>query len=486
MKNKLFWRLCAFIAVGTVLLFWAIAWLTNHTETSMSFIEQTHQETLYSYGKEAERIYLDKGESALAAYLKKIETKENTWLAVVNSQMTTFADTEMQDEFLDRFQIGRSPEWKIHLYFSENPIMEVPFVDDTTHFLIQLPQHMRPGSLLLATRLSLQIALPLVILSLFSFMLYRHLMSPLKQLEKATKEFANGNLEARAMAAMPKRNDELTKLAQTFDKMAQSTSSLIYNQRSLLADLSHELRTPLARIDMAIDFVEQDINREQALSRLRYEASTMRELVEDTLTFAWLNTESPRLDTDDFDLVELINVICEDARFEYPDRTLHVDTPESAGIEKSSQLALGQALENIIRNALRHTPEQSKVSLTLASVNNDYVITVTDEGTGVPESMLDAIFEPFFRVDKARAVKNYVHAAKRSGFGLGLALAKRQIAAVGGEISAVNRVHDDDLPTRDTAMYKDAPATKQTGLIVTIILPKSSQLPKPSRAAFAD
>ena len=71
----------------------------------------------------------------------------------------------------------------------------------------------------------------------------------------------------------------------------------------MLADLSHELRTPLARIDMAIDFVEQDINREQALSRLRYEASTMRELVEDTLTFAWLNTESPQLNSDDFDLV---------------------------------------------------------------------------------------------------------------------------------------------------------------------------------------
>jgi len=304
-KNKLLWRLCAFIAVGTVLLFWAIAWLTNHTETSMSFIDKAHQETLYSYGQEAEKIYLEDGEQALAAFLQEVKTKEDTWLAVVNSQMTTFANTQMLDEFVDRFQIGRSPEWKIHLYFSENPVMEVPFVDDNTHFLIQLPQRMRPGSLLLATRLTLQIALPLVILSLLSFMLYRHLMTPLKQLENATKDFANGNLEARAMAAMPKRNDELTGLAQTFDKMAQRTSSLIYNQRSLLADLSHELRTPLARIDMAIDFVEQDINREQALSRLRYEASTMRELVEDTLTFAWLNTESPQLNSDDFDLVEL-------------------------------------------------------------------------------------------------------------------------------------------------------------------------------------
>ena len=54
-ENKLLWRLCAFIAVGTVLLFWAIAWLTNHTETSMSFIDKAHQETLYSYGQEARK-----------------------------------------------------------------------------------------------------------------------------------------------------------------------------------------------------------------------------------------------------------------------------------------------------------------------------------------------------------------------------------------------------------------------------------------------
>jgi two-component system sensor histidine kinase PfeS len=153
-----------------------------------------------------------------------------------------------------------------------------------------------------------------------------------------------------------------------------------------------------------------------------------------------------------------------------------VDTPECANIEKSSQLALGQALENIIRNALRHTPEQSKVSLTLTSDNNNYVITVTDEGTGVPESMLDAIFEPFFRVDKARAAKNYVHAAKRSGFGLGLALAKRQIAAVGGDISAINRA----ALIKGNALHRDASATKQTGLVVTITLPKSFN------AAFAN
>lgn len=460
MKNKLLWRLCAFIGVGTVTLFWAIAWLTNHTETSMSFIDEEYRKQLYQFSEQAERIYLQDGEEALARFIEQLSAQEQTWVAVVNSKLTTFAGSKMREEYMENFLLGRSPEWKIHLYFSQNPVMELPFVDDDTHFLIQLPQRMRPGSLLLLTRLSLQIALPLVILSLLSFLLYRHVMTPLQKLEKATKEFTDGNLDVRVKPSMMKRNDELTKLAATFDTMAERTSALIYNQRSLLADLSHELRTPLARIDMAIDFVEQDINPEQALSRLRYEAGTMRELVEDTLTFAWLNTESPRLNTDDFDLVELIHVICDDAHFEYPDRQLETALPEQANIFKSSQLALGQAIENIIRNALRHTPINSKVYVSLNVEGTEYTIRVTDEGNGVPETMLDSIFEPFFRVDNARATKNYAHSAKRSGFGLGLALAKRQVAAVGGNIKAVNQKRD---------------SSSTSGLQVVVTLPITSQ-----------
>lgn len=78
MKNTLFWRLCAFIALGTVLLFWALSWLTNHTETSMSFIATEHQQQLLEYGKEAEDILRHDGEEALARWLQALQQKENT------------------------------------------------------------------------------------------------------------------------------------------------------------------------------------------------------------------------------------------------------------------------------------------------------------------------------------------------------------------------------------------------------------------------
>jgi two-component system sensor histidine kinase PfeS len=357
----------------------------------------------------------------------------------VTSNLTPFADTALSSDYVDRFRLGRDVEWKIHLYFQNNPTMEVPFADASTHFIIQLPDRMRPGAFLVYVNLLLQIALPLILLCILSFVLYQHVMAPLRKLEKVTKEFSEGKLDARVNSSLHDRNDELTHLAVTFDQMAERISKLIYSQRRLLADLSHELRTPLTRIDMAIDFVEQNISPEQALERLRYEASTMRGLVEDSLTLAWLDTELPCLNTDDFDLVELIQVICEDARFEYPDRILTTQLPEHGLITQSGQLALGQAIENIIRNGLRHTPSKSEVEVSLSSVEKGYRLVIKDQGPGVPEDMLSDIFKPFFRVDKARSVQSPLkNTANSSGFGLGLALAHRQVAAVGGSIKALN------------------------------------------------
>lgn len=462
MKNKLLWRLWAIIGLGTVMLFLAVDWLTNHTETSMSFISDAHQQTLLNYGKQAERIYLTEGEDALAEYIRHIQQQEQTWAGVVTSKITPIAGSELLPLFTDYFQLGRGVEWKVHLYFVQNPIMEVPFVDDSTHLLIQLPQRMRPGAFLMVFRLLLQIALPLILLCLLTYVVYQHVMQPLKRLEKATQEFSDGKLDARVTPLLPKRHDELTDIAATFDNMAERTSSLIQNQRQLLADLSHELRTPLARIDMAVDFVEQNLNQAQALARLRYEASTMRSLVEDTLTFSWLSTELPSLNTENFDLVELIHVICDDAKFEYPNHILQCQLPEQATLENSSQVALGQAIENVIRNALRYTPSEKAVNVELKEMHDTYSLTISDNGPGVPQALCEDIFKPFFRVEKSRTatkIKGESDATTPStanhGHGMGLALAKRQVHAVAGKIAAHNR------------------ADGTTGLTITITLPKN-------------
>ncbi|MEL7399606.1 MAG: ATP-binding protein [Pseudomonadota bacterium] len=92
---------------------------------------------------------------------------------------------------------------------------------------------------------------------------------------------------------------------------------------------------------------------------------------------------------------------------------------------------LGQAVENVIRNAMRFTPEGKTVEVTLLTFDEEYRIHICDQGPGVEPAYLEKIFMPFFRLDAARS-------SSSSSFGLGLALAKRQISAAGGEIMADN------------------------------------------------
>ncbi|MGR4066902.1 histidine kinase sensor domain-containing protein [Billgrantia sp. C5P2] len=440
MNRRLLWKLCATLALGTLVLMWVITFLGDETEQQMSFIAERHQQTLKEWGRTAERLHNAGDEQALADWLAELQAREDTWAAVVRSDIQPLAGSVLTPRFREGFRIGRSEEWKIHLYFTENPIMETPFADGRTHFLVLLPQRMRPGTYLPQAKLFLKVALPLVVLIVLSLVIYRHLMRPLRQLELATRQFSNGNLGVRVRALLGNRNDELAALAETFDCMAERTGDLILTQRRLIADLSHELRTPLTRIDMAISCVEEGIDTQHLLPRLRRECRLMRELVEDTLTLAWLENEKPNLDRDSLDLTDLLDSILEDARYEYPGHTLHAGLPARAEVSGSSHRALAQAFENVIRNACTHTPAGGNVWIDLKAMPDGYLLTIEDEGPGVPTEHLERIFTPFFRTAQARG-------SRPGGHGLGLALARRQVEAAGGWIEAENR-HEGGLRMR--------------------------------------
>lgn len=445
MNKPLMWKLCWTIAAGTVVLFWAIDILTKRTEHRMSYIAPEYQQELLQMGKTAEAILAELGEQALAVWLNDLQKKEQTWAAVVSSQITPLADGYLSDQFVEGFRLGRSVEWKIHLYFKENPIMDITFEggefsERNLHFLIQLPQRMRPGAYLQYTHLLLQIALPLILLTAVALVLYRHVMIPLQQLERASRQFSKGNYDVRVRACLGNRSDELASLAETFDGMTKKIGSLILTQRQLIADLSHELRTPLARIDMAVDCIEHGIKTDDSMQRLKKESITMRQLVEDTLTLAWLENEKPTLNAESIDLIELLELLVEDARFEYPDRGIKTEFPSQAVLSQSSHRALAQAFENIIRNALKYTPAGGQIAIQVTDRHEGFDVVIQDQGPGVPDHYRHDIFRPFFRVEKSRNEQqtNDTSADKPGGFGLGLALARRQIEAVGGSIEAGN------------------------------------------------
>lgn len=454
MSHRLFWKLCFIIATGAVSLFYGVDLAVEKARESMSSLSDFDKQTLTQWANHAEGLYQRGDHQALNHWLETLGDNEKTWVAVAKADIQPVAGDSMDKTYHKGYNLGRSIDWEIHLFFKDNPIMEIPFKKSDVSFLIQLPNRMRPGDYWETTRMMIQVIFPLIILCLVSYILYRHIMAPLRTLQDVTKQFTQGNFDVRAHDQIGERDDEIAELVETFDIMAARIGELILSQRQLIADLSHELRTPLARLDITLDSIESNVDGsanvkvEQAqIERLQRESRQIRKLVEDALTFAWLDNERPVLDDENIDLIDLLDVLIEDASYEFPDRKLTVELPNSAPLCKSNHKALGQAIENILRNALRYTSKGQQVSMRLAQDANDYQLVIQDQGPGVPEDLLDKIFEPFYRIEKSRQ-------ATQHNFGLGLALARRQIQAVGGKVKAKN--------------------IAQAGLQMTITLPKNT------------
>lgn len=441
MNRRLLWKLCLIIGAGTVVLFYALNVLTSRTEDGMSFIAEEHQSEILAWGTFAEELYNQGDHQALDEWLQQLQTEEDTWAAVIQSQMTRVGGGALNERFYEAFSLGRDVSWKIHLYFPNNPIIEVRFADQTGHFAILLPQRMRPGIYWAHTNFALQIILPMVLLTILAAVLYRHIMKPLQELRRATQSFSQGNLKVNVRNQVGNRTDEISDLIDTFDQMTVRIGELIVSQRQLIGDLSHELRTPLARMDIAISSLK-DKQHILGLGRLERESALIRGLVEDTLTLAWLENERPILTGEAVNLTDLMDVLVADAEYEFADKVIKSQLPDTKDLQQTNLRALGQALENILRNAMRFTPSNGHIEVALIDGDKAFTITIKDQGPGVPDLYLEHIFAPFFRLDTAREKQTD---DKEKGFGLGLALAKRQIVAVGGSLRAVNNVGSSGL-----------------------------------------
>jgi two-component system sensor histidine kinase CpxA len=270
----------------------------------------------------------------------------------------------------------------------------------------------------------------------------------LTKLRAATQELARGNLRARVAPAFGNRRDELASLGADFDLMAEKIEALVNSQRRLLGDISHELRSPLARLNVALELARQRAGADAApaLQRIQREAENLNEMIGQLLALTRLESGAEGVDKTSFDLAQLVREIVDDANYEARsrNRSANLIAPETCSFTGSEQL-LRRAIENVIRNALQYTAEQSEVEVKLERANDSaIVITVRDHGPGVPEQALDQLFRPFYRVDEARDRNS-------GGTGLGLAIAERAIRLHGGTVKAAN--------------------VSTGGLAVTIVLP---------------
>jgi two-component system OmpR family sensor kinase len=270
---------------------------------------------------------------------------------------------------------------------------------------------------------------------IFSSWLAWYLAKPVRHLRRAFGSLAAGKLDTRIAASMGHRRDEIADLGQDFDDMAGQIANLVDAHRRLLHDVSHELRSPLARLQAAVGLLRQQPGDfEKYLGRVEKEADRVNELVGELLTLSRLEAGLPGGDGfEEFDLAEMLEEIVDDARFEAGARDIRIrlETPSSLMFTGQIEL-IHRAMENVIRNAIRHSPNGYQVRVVLASdqLKKQWSLLVQDAGSGVPEAELSAIFQPFFRAT------GHQH---KEGIGLGLAIARLAVERHRGTISASNR-----------------------------------------------
>ena len=322
------------------------------------------------------------------------------------------------------------------------PGIQPPFLDKELPFFAEmLPPFFVRGEIIRITTM-------IIAITCFCYLLARSLTIPIRRLQKTTQQIAGGDYSVRVGTSLGRTGNEIADLGCDFDIMVDRTEKVINAQKRLLRDISHELRSPLARMNVALELAKHRFNAEddKSLQKIGLESDRLNQLIGQLLTLTRLESGAGLEVIESVDLTRLLSEVVEDVDFEASNsgRGVQLVARKEVSITGSHEL-LRRAIENIIRNAAQYTAENTHVEVALATTDNEVEIRVNDFGPGVPKQDLPHLFEPFYRVAKARE-------RQTGGVGIGLAIAEQAVKAHGGRVIMQN---GDD----------------EKGLVVTITLP---------------
>jgi two-component system OmpR family sensor kinase len=221
-------------------------------------------------------------------------------------------------------------------------------------------------------------------------------------------------------------NAMLGQIESAFKARAASEEKL----RRFVADASHELRTPLAAVRAYADLFRRGADRrpddlERAMTGISRESERMTLLVEDLLLLARLD-EGRQLERERVELSEVVREAVDTARTVDPDRKIDLDTEEAVVLGDRHRLR--QVVDNLLSNTRAHTPPGAAVRVSVATLEGNALVRVTDSGSGMTEDELGRVFERFYRTDPSRS-------RAKGGAGLGLSIVSAVAEAHGGEAS---------------------------------------------------
>ena len=429
-RHSLFWKLACLLVAFCVLMVWLSWYWGRYLEQQDAYLSDHARQTLRDYAAQAEQAWKQGGESGIDAWLEQVRQRESTWIGVIGHDLQPLGSLPLSELQTQRMTFLRGVDWPVSRHTRGLPWLKVPFPNDSTlgSLVIELPQRFMPGRYQLFWRVVTNGVIPGFFTLLLCVGLYRLLIMPLNHLREQANAWRADQLSTRLSAQTTSRQDELGELGRAFDQMSERLQSTVALQQQLLRDLSHELRTPLSRLRVASES-EQDLPALR--ERISREVDGMQRLVEDTLQLAWLDTELAPLPQEAIQIQALWDMLAENANFEtgWPLDQMQCAVAADGWVHGHLN-SLAQALENSLRNAIRHSPPGGVVRLDGQREGAYWHLWLDDQGGGVADADLERIFAPFTRLDGSRPGDG--------GFGLGLSIARNALQRQGGALWAEN------------------------------------------------
>jgi signal transduction histidine kinase len=271
----------------------------------------------------------------------------------------------------------------------------------------------------------------LVALFLGSLLFFR-IIRPLRSLAAAAHGIAQGDLDKRAWVG---DDDEVGKVALTFNQMAETLQQYSKERQNMIADIAHELRTPLAVIQSNLEGMIDGVlpSSPDELVSLHQEALLLNRLIGDLRTLSLAETGQLNLEKQATDLGKLVQRVVDRLSLRAEEKKISIKTElaEDLPIIQADPERMRQVITNLVDNALRYTPAGTIITVAAHLSSGNIEMSVSDDGPGISPEDIPNVFDRFWRAEKSRS-------RVTGGSGLGLAIVKQLIEAHGGNISVVS------------------------------------------------
>ena len=273
-------------------------------------------------------------------------------------------------------------------------------------------------------------AVMVIIAAVFGWLMARRALIGVEEVSRTAIEIAKGELDKRV--PVKARGEEIERLATTFNYMLDRINLLIRGMREMSDNIAHDLRSPLARIrgvaEMALTTSTSAEEQRAMAGSMIEECDRLLGMINAMLDIAEAESGAGEIELEEVDLVRVVQGACElfQAIAEDNGVTITTELPKICVVYGETR-KFQRMVANLLDNALKFTPPEGKVTVSLKADNRQVSIAVNDTGIGISEEHLPHVFERFYRCDNSRA---------RHGTGLGLSLVKAIAGSLGGSVNA--------------------------------------------------